>query len=104
MTKQERAEAWRGHLESWHKSGLTQVAYCRQHGISIKTFHRWRRKEKEAQSTTPSTLTLVPVSVTAQTTDAVLRLRSPAGWHIELPMQQATGQTAWLADLVRGLP
>jgi hypothetical protein len=34
-------EFWDKHLENWHKSGLTQVDYCRIHGIRPKAFsHR----------------------------------------------------------------
>lgn len=34
-------EFWDKHLENWYKSGLTQVDYCRIHGIRPKAFsHR----------------------------------------------------------------
>jgi hypothetical protein len=77
---------WQKHLESWLQSDLTQEAYCTQHGLSPKSFYRWRRKEKDALAATKSSLTLVPVSISgAAATGSVIRLHSPAGWRIELP-------------------
>ena len=92
---------WQKHLEAWFQSELTQEAYCTEHGLSIKTFYRWRRKEKDAQSAANSSLTLVPVCVgTASANVGVIRLHSPGGWRIELPV----GSAPWLADMLRQLP
>ena len=92
---------WQKHLEAWFQSELTQEAYCAEHGLSIKTFYRWRRKEKDALSAANSSLTLVPVSVgTASASVGVIRLHSPGGWRIELPV----GSAPWLADVLRQLP
>lgn len=35
------AEFWRGQLEAWHRSDLTQRDYCATHGLSEKSFYRW---------------------------------------------------------------
>jgi hypothetical protein len=92
---------WQKHLESWLQSDLTQEAYCTQHGLSPKSFYRWRHKEKDALAATKSSLTLVPVSISgAAATGSVIRLHSPAGWRIELP----AGNAPWLADVLRHLP
>lgn len=100
MAKRQTVGFWQEQLEGWRRSGLTQVAYCASRGLSIKSFHRWRRKEREiAASATPS-LTLVPVSLGAPVMGSVVRLHSPGGWRIDLP---ATG-APWLADLLRQLP
>lgn len=100
MAARQGVEHWGGHVESWRQSGLSQVAYCKQHGLSIKSFRRWRTKLQRAAA--PS-LTLVPISVAAQATTPAtapaIRLHSPGGWRIEL----ATANPAWLADLVRQL-
>jgi hypothetical protein len=45
-------------------------------------------------------LTLVPISVGAPVSAPAIQLYSPGGWRIEL----ATGNPAWLADLLRQLP
>ena len=100
MAKRQGPEFWRRHLEAWHQSDLTQAAYCASHGLTTKSFGRWRRREKEEVAPTNSSLTLVPVSVGAPTMDSLVRLYSPGGWRIELPV----GEAAWLADLLRQLP
>jgi hypothetical protein len=100
MAKRRGAEFWRRHLEAWLQSDLTQEAYCASHGLSTKTFYRWRGKEKEAVAAAKAALTLVPVSVITPATGGVVRLHSPGGWRIELP----DGSMAWLAQFVRQLP
>ena len=94
------AEFWRGQLEAWHQSDLTQRDYCAAHGLSEKSFYRWRGKEKAALGAGQSSLTLVPVSVSPLTSGGIVRLHSPGGWRIELP----AGDVPWLTDLLRQLP
>ena len=80
------AEYWRKHLEAWLQSDTTRVAYCTSHGLSLKSFYRWERKQKEAVAAAKSSLTLVPVNMGgAPSAGSVVRLRSPDGWEIELP-------------------
>ena len=31
-------EYWQEHVDSWHRSGLTQAAYCREHNLDYKHF------------------------------------------------------------------
>jgi len=100
MAKRRGADYWRRHLEAWRQSGLTQVAYCASQGVSLKSFCRWRGKEKDALAAAKSSLTLVPVRVGKPEAVHVVRLRSPGGWEIELPDRRASG----LADLLRRLP
>jgi len=41
---QEREARWRAVLAQWGRSGLTQAAFCREHGLSAKTFVWWKRE------------------------------------------------------------
>lgn len=102
MAKRKGAEFWKRHVEAWSRSGLTQAAYCSKHGLTRKSFYRWRGIAKKAKSATASapSLTLVPVNVAPTLIDGGVQLRSPGGWKVELP----TGDAAWLADLLRQLP
>jgi hypothetical protein len=100
MAKRHGAEFWQGHLVAWHQSDLTQIAYCAQHGLSLKSFYRWHRKEKEALAAGKASLTLVPISVCAPAVGNVIRLHSPSGWRIELPV----GEANLLTNLLRQLP
>ncbi|WP_416188685.1 IS66 family insertion sequence element accessory protein TnpA, partial [Nitrosomonas sp.] len=38
------SEARRIHIEAWQISGMSQAAYCREHGLNTKTFGNWVRK------------------------------------------------------------
>ena len=100
MAKRLGAEYWQRQLEGWHRSDLTQKEYCAVHGLSEKTFYRWRAKEKRSRAAGKSPLTLVPVSVSTQDKGGVVRLRSPGGWSVEVP----AGDSPWLANLLRQLP
>lgn len=100
MAKREAAEFWKGHLDGWRHSGLTQVAYCASFGLSIKSFARWLRKERGAAQMAVLPLTLVPVSLGVPAACGVVRLHSPGGWEVELP----AGSAPWLPDLLRQLP
>jgi len=96
MSKRRGLEYWQKHLEAWDQSDLTQEAYCASHGLSTKSFYRWRRKQKIALGTP---LTLVPVRVGASAVRDIVRVHSPGGWRIELPVGGA-----WLGELLRQLP
>ena len=102
MTARRHGQAyWQKHLDAWFQSELTQETYCTEHGLSIKMFYRWRRKEKDGLAAANSSLTLVPVSVGSASANAgVIRLHSLGGWRIELP----TGSAPWLAEVLGHLP
>lgn len=102
MAKRHGEKYWGAHFEAWNRSDLTPREYCAAHGLSEKSFYRWRAKEKAA-ITARETLTLVPISVgtpMASTTANIVRLHSPSGWRIEL----TAGSAPWLTDLLRHLP
>ena len=101
MAKRRGAQFWRGHIEAWDRSELTQEAYCAAHGLNIRSFYRWRHKQSEAAVAAKSSLTLVPVSVDSPARAGGLRVRSPGGWQIEVP---ADAPASWLGELLRQLP
>lgn len=39
---------WRGHIDSWRGSGLSQAAYCRRHGLAAQQLSKWKLKIKKA--------------------------------------------------------
>jgi hypothetical protein len=97
MAQRHGEEFWGKHVRAWAVSGVAPSAYCAGHGLNVKSFRRWARRLKAQDS--PAVLTLVPVSVHAPPAAAV-RLRSPGGWQIELPWEDA----AQLAVLLSQLP
>ena len=99
MSKRRGLDYWQKHLDAWHQGDLTHGAYCASHGLSTKSFYRWRRKQKESVEA-GKPLTLVPVSIGAPAAQDVVRMHSPGGWRIELP----AGGAAWLGELLQQLP
>ena len=43
-----RMEQWRQIIQDCQESGLSNKAYCEQHGISEKTYYYWLRKLRRA--------------------------------------------------------
>ena len=44
---------WQERIQSWRDSGLTQSAWCQQHGIRASKFGYWKRKLETAPSVKP---------------------------------------------------
>jgi len=38
-----RRALWRGHVLARAGSGLSAAAYCREHGLDVKAFYRWKQ-------------------------------------------------------------
>lgn len=91
-----KAQHWHTHLNAWQGSGLSQAAYCAQHGLKPATFAYWRGKQRKA---TDQPLTLVPLNLGNGMRGLVLT--SPGGWRLELPGSHPAG---WLAELLGQLP
>lgn len=89
-----KSEFWKGHLAGWQSSGLTQVAYCRQHALSLPRFGYWRRVQGRSP-VVPSSLALVPIVVSeSEPVIETIEVRLPNGVQVQLPL----GMTAshWL--------
>jgi transposase len=76
LSQAEALQFWKGHIEAWQASGITQSQYCRQEALSLKTFtyrkrtlslpspgtvfHSLRiRPEEDYESSTPSLRLLI---------------------------------------------
>ena len=44
MTRQERLENWAARIMACRSSGLTVRAWCRENGLSEKTYYYWQRR------------------------------------------------------------
>lgn len=55
LDDEEGPEYWQYHMDSWHRSGLSQAAYCREHDLDYGRFRKW----KERLSTYPSARTSI---------------------------------------------
>lgn len=41
---QHKRRIWHEHIERWQHSGLSQVAYCREHGLKPHQFTYWKNR------------------------------------------------------------
>ncbi len=88
------------HIEAWQTSGLSQVAYCRQHKLNSKTFSNWLRvyRSQQVASAAP---TLIPVEIKSNVSPSgTLCLRWSQGHTLVLP---ADVSPQWLAELLKCL-
>lgn len=104
INQQANRARWEGHVSTWSQSGLTQSAYCREHGLLPKLFSAWvgRVKRSSAELLTP--LTMVPVVVQRHGDHAKLTssisLQHHSGWQLQLPANVAAG---WLGNVLKEL-
>jgi hypothetical protein len=88
---------WRQHIEVWQNSGMTQVGYCRQHQLNVRTFGARLsdyRKLPAADSTT-----LIPVQIEPPAAAAIV-FNHVQGHRLDLP---ASVSASWVAELLRCL-
>ena len=48
----DRARHWRGLVDAWETSGLSQAEFCRRRGVKAVTFGWWKRRLKGARKPT----------------------------------------------------
>lgn len=93
-----KVEFWRPHLAAWNGSGLSQAAYCRRHGLSIKSFAYWRRRLRRTEGVADA---LVPIVVAdVPTADERIEVRLPNGLQVWLPTDTAPAR---VVPMIRAL-
>ncbi|HNS59339.1 MAG TPA: hypothetical protein PLG04_09440 [Anaerolineaceae bacterium] len=93
------SEARRIHIEAWQAGGISQAAYCREHGLNAKTFGNWVRRHRASECSQSSALvpvTIRPVSAPVE----MLHLRGRGDHVLELP---STVSPHWLGELLKCL-
>jgi len=85
-------------LAAFERSGSTQQAFCREHGLSVATFSNWRRKAQAAGATTKPTLR--PVRLADAQAAGGPSVRLPDGVELFFP---AESSAADIAGLVKAL-
>lgn len=63
LTRQDVAQVWRGRLEAWRQSGLSQSAFCERHELALSTFQLWRRRLKSQEIPSSHCVEIVPVTL-----------------------------------------
>jgi len=86
------------HIEAWQASGLTQIGYCREHGLNVKNFGRWLRNYRDSQiADVPY---MLPVKIKPASLTPAIQLHCPQGHVVELP---ASISPQWLGEFVKCL-
>ena len=82
-----RAQSWAMVIKECGESGLSNKAYCEQHGISLKSYYYWLRKLRTQMSETmPQLVQLENISETQERMLIEFRgaeLKLPAGVDID---------------------
>ncbi|HKK06039.1 MAG TPA: IS66 family insertion sequence element accessory protein TnpB [Gammaproteobacteria bacterium] len=85
MTRTEREQGWQQHITAWQTSGLSAMAYCKQHSLIYSRFVYWRRKlaapARVAEGSAPSGFARVTPVADAQATQG-LSVLLPGGVSI----------------------
>jgi len=100
------------HISQWKKSGLTQIAYCNEHGVKPHIFSYYKAKLDQAESSLPSNK-LIPVKLIS-TNSALAKLADNSdtdtitlshtnGFSIEVNTGTALSSLKPLLDLVRSV-
>ena len=93
------SETRRIHIEAWQTGGMSQAAYCREHGLNTKMFGNWVRKHRAGQVIRSPALVPVTIEPMPAPSDT-LHLRGRGDHVLELPL---TVSPHWLGELLKCL-
>ena len=86
MSRDEIRAYWRGRVDEQTQSGMTAVAFCREHHLKVAQFYRWRRRfryHERDNDKSEGFLQLIPSSKQLAQ-DSGIRLHFSPGLYIEL--------------------
>jgi hypothetical protein len=88
---------WHRHIEAWQRSGLSQVEYCAEQQINVRTFTARLSDYRKLPKT--SSAALIPVHIEPSAAAGIVFTHAQ-GHRLELP---ASVSAKWLAELLRCL-
>ena len=97
-----RAVAWQQRVRRFAGSGMTLEGFCKEEGVSVSSFCRWRRKLGERPETTrddEQTPTFRAVRVTP--VDMPVAILLPGGSRVEVPAANLDVVRAVLGETLR---
>ena len=93
ITHKVRCEQWTKIIKECLASGMNKTAWCREHGISDKSFFYWQRRlREEAYISTVDSSSLPAVSAPAESSVDFVELR--------LPEQSAVSSASFRPDVI----
>jgi transposase len=83
-TPEQKRRHWQAHIKSWQQSGLSQVAYCREHGLKKHQFTYWKKRTHKKDHD----IAFVPLrcsqNLPALVNPSKICLTTPNGYTLEL--------------------
>jgi transposase len=83
-TQSQHHQIWQDHIRVWEKSGLSQKAYCNEHGIKLATFGLWRKRLRAPEQERISFIKTSPRVQEETPRNVVLQLVLPNGVRLGL--------------------
>ena len=81
VSRWKRREEWRGMISNQPTIGQGISAYCREGGLSTKSFYLWRKRLGKE----PGPGGFIHVESAGGREANVLRIRTPGGYELEIP-------------------
>ena len=75
---------WQAIIAGQEASGQTALSYCRENGISEKSFYNWRRKMRQA-TVKPEPGDFIQIRSDQEYPAGRLTLHMPGGYRLEVP-------------------
>lgn len=113
MVPHQKDAVMKSHISRWESSGLTQIAYCKQHDIKPHIFSYYKAKFSQGNRVTEAASgSLVPVellqskhSLTKQMIDSnLIKISHSNGFSIEVKSSTELSSLKPLLDLLRSIP
>jgi len=91
---------WLDHVLHWKTSGLSKVAYCKQHDINVGNFYNWSGKVAKSDTTKP-TIDFLPITLTPPRLPEIQRVHvQRAATEVSLPPDLSSDQIQqWLSAI-----
>jgi hypothetical protein len=79
MSTINKSQFWQDHITAWQGSGLSQVAYCKQHEIKFHNFAYWRNRLSRAKAPSAKLMKLGAMPASSR-----VMVNLPLGVRLEL--------------------
>ena len=104
LVKRRSAAFWKKTIEEQRQSNVHQSDFCKQRGLSRSTFHRWKARLDDTESTMPEFLPVQVVDQPRHEDDPVLEIVFPHGVRVRVPEQvnaEALKKVLWAVEATR---